>query len=558
MKKYLLTIIISLFYNSVFAIVKATINSNNINANEVITLTIELPDSNVQPNLAPLNQDFQIVGRASSSQTSIINGSVSSQHNLSINLAPKRAGKITIPALMLGNDHTSPFNIVVNSLGNSSNTNPTTPTIPDKALLLKTSVDKTSGYVGVPISLTLKLFYAVNISNVTLEQFSIDGAHTDTNSKSKQYQTTENGHPYMVVQQTFIVTPDSVGKITIPAIHANGRIDNNPNNILFINSGQPFSVQSQPISLNIKEIPPQVDPTKWLPANNVVVSENWSNTSNQVSVGDPITRTITISATGVDASVIPELIFDKVESVNIYPEKSQKNTNTQANQPVGSKTFKVVYIPNKDGEVKFPAIKINWWNLNTDKESQIVIPEKSFNVTGAIVRQSNKTKKIDSSSQNNSDEVANQANYKTYLIFMASLALIVFGFSYVYRIRRSKNDKNLSNEQSTPQPKQNKNIMITNIQLACNNKNILELNQALLEWAKIKYKHKIYSINQIKILSTNDELSLLIEQLLLALYNNGNFDKFEEIKLQINNLEQLANDVVKKDFNLPKLYPDID
>ena len=141
---------------------------------------------------------------------------------------------------------------------------------------------------------------------------------------------------------------------------------------------------------------------------------------------------------------------------------------------------------------------------------------------------------------------------------MASLALIVFGFSYVYRIRRSKNDKNLSNEQSTPQPKQNKNIIITNIQLACNNKNILELNQALLEWAKIKYKHKIYSINQIKILSTNDELSLLIEQLLLALYNNGNFDKFEEIKLQINNLEQLANDVVKKHFNLPKLYPDID
>ncbi|RTK94879.1 MAG: protein BatD [Neisseriaceae bacterium] len=557
MRKFLGLIIILLCSN-VFATINTSVNRTQVGINDIVNLTLELSNSNGQPNLAPLQQDFQIVGTSTSRQTSIINGAVSSSNQLIISLQPKKTGKLTIPAITVGNDKSTPLTIEVS--GNSNTQPAANSKLPNQALLFKTNVNQSSGFVGVPIDLTVKLYYAVNISNVTIQPIMIDGAHIENsqNNKTKQYQTTENGHPYMVAEQHFTLIPDKVGQITIPEITSSGRIDSNPYGIITINSGQPFRIQSKPITLNIKNIPENIDPTKWLPAKNVTYTDNWSTNSHDATAGDPITRTITISATGVEAGLIPELEFESIAGANIYPEKGQKVTNTQTGETIGSKSFKIVYIPNHDGEMVIPAINITWWNLTANKESNIAIPKRIFNVTGATKQKPTASSELaDNVTNSSASDSTQKINYWIYVACaILGLVIVLILFKLFYRSKPSA----VSSELDTTTEASNQPILETKIKSsindACAQQDIHLLNDALISWANEKYKEKIYSISQINKYAKSSELATLINELSSALYNRQVFDKFAEMILLITKIDS-QNPVTRKDKStLPSLYPD--
>ncbi|MDD3266258.1 MAG: BatD family protein [Burkholderiales bacterium] len=555
-KKIIVTSLMLISANS-WAAINAIIDKTIVEQGQPVNLTITVTSIGASPDLSPLQKDFQIVGKSTSSQTSIVNGSVSSQTNISLSLIPNHSGKVVIPSIKIDKDVTKPITIEV-----TKNSNAKTANLPDKAIFLKTSIDKTSSYVGVPVILSVKLYLSLNLGNLTLSPFQIDGAHYDKLNDPSQYQSEANGRPYMVVEQKFLVTPDKVGKIIIPTIQLNGAIASNNPAGYRLAAGQAFSLNSEPISLNVKDIPNNIDASEWFPAKNVVVNEIWSEKNITATAGDPITRTVTINADGVSATSIPEFNFTKIENANIYPDKTisdTKNTNTGVNS---SKIFKIVYIPINNGEVKFPEVKIKWFDIDSNQEKTAILPAKVFHITGAIEHK--KTDKIDTKnniSQTQNDAKSNLWQYISYVIGFLWLATMVIFFI----LRKNKNLKkakdlnesdNTKSEIITKPNKistKNKDLDL-DVAKACTNKDIYKLNLALIKWANIQFKTTIHNINQIKPLASDHNLNTLIDELLAALYNDKKFDKFNEINILINNISHAKKKKMAKN-SLPEIYP---
>ena len=108
--------------------VKAYVDKNKCSINDLINYKIELQDANSfgDVNIEQLSKEFSIIS-GPSQQTSMqwINGSVTNSRIMSWSIAPKKAGRLTIPALTVyvGKKRFKTNQIIIQVIG--SNNKPT-------------------------------------------------------------------------------------------------------------------------------------------------------------------------------------------------------------------------------------------------------------------------------------------------------------------------------------------------------------------------------------------------------------------------------------------------
>ncbi|AUR52510.1 BatD family protein [Aquella oligotrophica] len=560
-KKILFSSLLLLIAGNVFATVSASVDRSQIALGQSFTLTINLPDSNDTPNLDVLKSNFEIYGTSTSSQTNIINGKVNSQNTLTVNLIPKNPGKQLIPAIKVGNDATAPISIEV-SEGDSNNK---VADAKDSAVYLEASVGKQSLYVGVPFLYTVKLYFNVSLSNLSMEPLNIDGAQIEAQGKPIQYQSNENGKTYQVVEQRFMVTPNKSGKLTIPPAKIRGAIADNDNNSFFpMMANKPFMANSKPVNLEVKAVPANIAINQWFPAKNVKATDSWSISSDTLKVGEPLTHTISLEALGVPATSIPELEINNPAEVNAYPDKAQSSTNSNNGELTGTKTFKIAYIPTKAGTLSFPTITIKWWDITADTLKTVTIPAKTYTVTADPTTPANQNLSASqiSSANNtgNSEKTVTKIKPENplwkYLTFLfAGLWLITLGFMLkLSRKRKISNPQQSSTDISVVDFASNKSINITTLKEACNSKNISATCNALINWAQAFSDKKIYTISDINSVIFHEKLANLIQKLNSATYNDEKFDNFDSIPELIKSIESRIKKPIKKN-TLGELYP---
>ena len=573
-KKVLSFIIASLMMvQAAYAQVEASVDHANLALGQSLTLTIVLPDSGDKPDLNPLNANFEIYGTSSSSQMSIVNGKTSSQSSYQITLMPKNPGKQVIPALKVGNDMTAAIPIEVTQGGVASGKQAAGSR---RELFADVSSFKQTTYVGVPVVISLKVYIAVSVANLSLEQFDIPNAKFQQQGKSIQYQDTQGNTNYQVVEQKYLVTPTAAGEITIPALKIRGvRAGQNQRGGGFfaMMDQQPFVISSKPLTLKVKSTPAGVNPMTWLPANSLNVSESWSQSSHQVKVGEAITRTITINTDGVMASSLPELEFSKPQGVNAYPDKTNSSDVIVGGKLRAHKTFKIAYVPTQAGKIEFPATKVEWWDLKSDTMQHAQIPATSFDVVsdGKTTASAVTANTIDDNkavaSQNTTAKNKNSAPKSIWfyialaigaLWLISVLALVIW-----WRSRKNANQTpqevvNKSNPAQTAiiekitTEKEALNAFV----VACKNQDVQAMNKALLRFASLHYNRPIYSVSDIKDLNnSNAKLANLIEQFNLALYRDAQFSHFGEFAAEISALTIKKKVVKAKDKSLDEFYP---
>ena len=573
-KKVLSFIIASLMMvQAAYAQVEASVDHANLALGQSLTLTIVLPDSGDKPDLNPLNANFEIYGTSSSSQMSIVNGKTSSQSSYQITLMPKNPGKQVIPALKVGNDMTAAIPIEVTQGGVASGKQAAGSR---RELFADVSSFKQTTYVGVPVVISLKVYIAVSVANLSLEQFDIPNAKFQQQGKSIQYQDTQGNTNYQVVEQKYLVTPTAAGEITIPALKIRGvRAGQNQRGggLFAMMDQQPFVISSKPLTLKVKSTPAGVNPMTWLPANSLNVSESWSQNSRQVKVGEAITRTITINTDGVMASSLPELEFSKPQGVNAYPDKTNSSDVIVGGKLRAHKTFKIAYVPTQAGKIEFPATKVEWWDLKSDTMQHAQIPATSFDVVsdGKTTASAVTANTIDDNkavaSQNTTAKNKNSAPKSIWfyialaigaLWLISVLALVIW-----WRSRKNANQTpqevvNKSNPAQTAiiekitTEKEALNAFV----VACKNQDVQAMNKALLRFASLHYNRPIYSVSDIKDLNnSNAKLANLIEQFNLALYRDAQFSHFGEFAAEISALTTKKKTVKAKGKSLDEFYP---
>ena len=548
-KKSLRILSLSLMFPFANATIMANVDHADLELGQSLTLSITLPNSGDTPDLEPLKANFNIYGTSSSSQISIINGQRSSQATFDITLMPKNAGKQFIPALKVGNDTTAQIaiNVSQNSATNQTNA------LAKNNLLAELIPTKTSSYVGVPIVLRLKIYVGVSVTNLSMDNFNLPNAKIQPQGKAIQYQDTHNGRNYQVLEQKYLLTPNEVGTLSVPALQIRGEIPRNANRgngfFAMVNQQQ-FVLGTKPLSLNIKPIPEAMNPSNWLPASQLKLSEDWQPNGTTIRVGEALTRNITLETNGVPASSLPELQFTNPKGINAYPEKSNSSDTVASDKLHATKTFKIVYVATQAGKVEFPATKVKWWDIDNNKLQQTVLPPVNFEVLPE--QGANSATTISSAPQKNAPANITKAptsNWFYISIAIAGSGLIsIVGIYLLWRSRRrtnaTTNNPQLDQSLMTPAELSSEKERFKALLNACVQQNLSLTNKCLIRWAALHWKAKVYSATDIKDLQDNPSLNQLIDQFDQALYRGEKFTEFKALADELTNL--IKQKVTKK------------
>ncbi len=529
-KHFIRGIILFLLVNIVFAIVPASIDRNNIEVGQTFNLNIDVSNTNSTPEIDTLRNDFDILGTSNSSQMSIIDGHMNSQKSIIVTLSPKRPGKQQIPAIKIGNDVTNPITIDVSKT--PQNIMPKGDT--KAQVFINVSLDNSSTYVNVPIIYSLKLYFTVPLNNLSMANFDIPDAQIKPLGKNTQYQTNYHGKAYQVLEQKLLITPNKTGTIEIPPARISGLImDHNPNN--FFVSPSNFNIQSKPLTINVLPVPGK-NPQAIL-AKKLNITDSWSVSSESITIGQPITRTIKIEATGVPYNMIPELKLDTPKGVNSYPDKTLTDTSVVDDKLIGQKTFKTVYIPTSIGSIRFPETKIKWWDINKKVEKAEFLESKTY----MVLTDGKKPVVPSNIVATPKQPVKTTLKLWKYIAIAVAICILSLIIAVVIKRRFGLNRRTAQ---------QNYNL----IKKATHDKDIKLLNHALIAWASSYTNEKIYTISDIKELTNNQNLHELIDKLNLALYKGYPFNEFESLLEQINILSHRKK--AKTAEFLKNLYPE--
>lgn len=356
---------------------RAWLDRDSMQLGETVTLNIEVDASMAsQPDFSVLKADFNLLGTQSSRSINMRNGSTESKTVWAVGLEPKHAGQLQIPSFTIGSAVTRPLSLQVSEASADARGQP------GDEIYVEASADPLLPYVQQQVLLTVKLFYAVNLTEGTLADLQIDGAVVTKLGRDKQYAASVGGRRYQVLERDYAVIPERSGSIDIGPIAFRGSVPDDSDPIGFFNRGRQVRAQSEPLHLSVRAQPDAWGNSTWLPAQSLKLIEA-NPVPAQVQMGEPLTRTITLRAQGLGFEQLPELEMPPIEGAEVYPDKAETQTRNDGHWLYGERTRKFAVVPSKPGKLVLPALKLSWWDTSKDQMAVAELPAQVVEVIGA-------------------------------------------------------------------------------------------------------------------------------------------------------------------------------
>jgi hypothetical protein len=361
--------------NPSWATLSSTVDRTELEVNETLELTVSYNKHVAEePNFTPITRDFEIFSSSRQQQSSWINGTSTSSTNWILLLIPKRQGRLQIPALNFKGETSNSIHILVRPANTSSKSGNSQP------VFTETTIDKDSAYIQEQVLLTHRLYYSVPLSNFSITDFKIAQAliqQVDDN----QYRKRINGINYSVLEIKYALFPQTIGKLEIPAQRISA-IDTSGGGGFF-SRGKQIALSTQAKTVDVMALPAHIAPNQWMPSSQLSLEETWSENSTELTAGEPITRTIIISAQGLTAAQIQPLPIIEDMQFKTYPDKPKLEDAKNAHGIVGTRTESIALVPNNAGQLTLPAIKIKWWDTVNNRMQTSTLAERTFTVVEA-------------------------------------------------------------------------------------------------------------------------------------------------------------------------------
>ncbi len=353
--------------NTAAADIQASVDRNPVSFDEsfqIIFTATESPDDD--PNFSPLEQNFTILSQNNSTSSSWINGKSTKTIQWIVNVMAKETGSIVIPAVRFGKDTSQALTILVTDNAAKKQVNT------DEELYIDVEATQQSPFIQSQVFYTLRLFTRVDISQARLNEPELPDAVIERLGEDNNYTTQVKGVSYTVTERKYAIFPQKSGKLTIkPLVLTAEVLVNNPGRINpFFNSqmSKTKRVESKAVTLDVKPVPAAFTGKHWLSAEQLVIKESWSGDAQQMKVGEPLTRTLTLLAKGATVGQLPELNTNQTsEQLKIYPDQPVLQEQKKPDGLLSVREEKTAIIPSKAGNYTLPAIEIPWFNTQTQK-----------------------------------------------------------------------------------------------------------------------------------------------------------------------------------------------
>ena len=362
----------------VLAAVDVNIDRNPVQVNESFQLVFSLDKSpDREPDFSILQQHFLVLSNNRSNSISIINGEYQRSVKWTLQLMAKQVGEYMIPAIRFDQERSKPFQIKVLPSSLAS--------VPHDQLVLEMLVDKPEVYVQSQVIVTLRLLSATNVSAYNFGDISTDNLDVviEPLGDERQYQTRIADKSYLVLEKQFALFPQQAGRLGLEPLMAEVRLPSSSAFDPFRTGGEIKRLRSQPVFIEVEPIPPEFAGSYWLPATGLELREAWQSDLDNLVAGEPITRSLTLVASGLTAAQLPELELAQIDGIKQYPDQPVLQ-NRRSNQGIsGKREQKVALIPGAGGTYRVPEISLSWWNLETGKPETATIPAREISVSAA-------------------------------------------------------------------------------------------------------------------------------------------------------------------------------
>jgi hypothetical protein len=374
------------------AAVRASVDNTQVAPGETVELTLSHDgQTGSEPDLSPLKQDFDIVGRNSTRRAQIDNGRISSTTELQLSLAPKHAGQLIIPSITWDADRSAPLTLVIAAAGANGNARGTA----DNRILLETEVEPKSPYLQGAVHITAHIYAAVPLSRANLEFPTTDAAVVRQVGSDENSAGQKNGQSYQVVTRHYVVFPQHSGHLEIPGPVLTGAVPirtrrNDPNDPFSgFFSGSPFGgmlggtkpvhLNGEPIVLEVLPRPAGAGTNYWLPAQNVTLSAQWRPASLQANVGDPVTVNLQLQAEDLTAAQLPDLsaLLTLPPGIKAYPDEARLTDSAKGNAVLGIREQNIALIADQPGQFTIPELRLTWWDVRANQAREAVLPART-------------------------------------------------------------------------------------------------------------------------------------------------------------------------------------
>lgn len=354
--------------------VTASLDKNPVIVNESFTLTItandDLPQSAFRS--APLMQDFVVGATSVDRSTRLIQGQMSRQTRWQVTLVARRSGTYQIPSFEIEGSRTEAIELEViePSAADASNRGP---------VFLTADVDTDSPYIQQQIRYQVSLHVADQLESGSISPPSLENADIRQVGQDEESQQIIDGKRYRVITRTYIITPRRSGSFVLEGSRFDGQIrEQQPRSLTGFSRPQSVTVLAPDIPLEVASQPADYE-GRWLPSRQVAVEDEWE-AEMQLTLGEPITRRITITAQGVHDEQLPEISPDYPPELRYYPERTERESFSARGERIAQASFRGALIATETGHFTLPAIEVNWWNTETNEQETARLPERRVEV----------------------------------------------------------------------------------------------------------------------------------------------------------------------------------
>ena len=492
---------------SLWADVRASLSRHTIVEGDTVTLNIvtNKAGQGIAPDLSVLQQDFDILGSGSSQQTQIINGRRSESHQWQVELAPKQGGELTVPPIHVGAETTQALTLTVTAQSDAALAEAGQP------VFIETQLQPLDApvYVQQQIRYRMQLFYRERLVEASVDGPHVENALVERLGDDVQYQTTLNGQEYQVIERHYAIFPEQSGPLTISPVTFNGRLAGKSQqrmpassmsdmmerffgNSAFVTPGKRIRLRSESFSLDVQPRPVAYTGKNWLPAEQLVLTDSWTTAPPEFHSGEPVTRTITLEARGLESTHLPDIDLPGSHGMRLYPEKPVYANRTDGEWVIGSRQLSVAYVPSATGLQTIPAMQLDWWDTAGDKQKTVELPSWTVNVlpgTGIAEPLPPVTPAVSDpgplidAPDSHSDETVTEdwlTTLKTYWTGLAGAVLLLLVGLFV--LHRNKPDDKPAHPAAQPLKQQLKTARCA-LQQACQDNDPAAAAKALLQWA---------------------------------------------------------------------------
>jgi hypothetical protein len=408
LRSFFLFLIILIFTNFLYSediSVSASVSKNNASVSEQIVYTVTITGAmNIPAPSIPPIAGLNIYNIGASNSMSIVNGNMSSSIQFNYIVSSDVEGKYTIPAIEIDYKNikykTNSVNInftkdlattsapQVNKNVQANNTNSKQPADGrSKNIFVVNEVDKKVAFVNEPIIVTFKLYTRVSFLNQPVYQPSeMTGFWKEDLPDIPQYRANYNGLDYYIIDKKTVLYPTLKGTQTITPAKLDCMVEepmssNDFWGMSFFSRGKNLKLQTEPVKIIVNDLPEIGKPQSFNGAVGDYKMDVKISPNSGYKVDEPITFDVTISGIG-NINTITEPVLTDLVNFKKYDTVVKSDIQKTANGLEGNKTFKIIIVPNIQGELKLPDINFSYFDYT--KKKYIELSKKFGNISVAV------------------------------------------------------------------------------------------------------------------------------------------------------------------------------